>query len=59
MNNASVCQAYVKLININVLTISIILGDPGADSGGEGKSNRATENISEETSRTRGEQRFT
>ena len=31
-----------------------ILGDPGADSGGEGKSKRATKKIGEEKSRARG-----
>ena len=32
---------------------SLILGDPGADSGGEGKSKRATKKIGEEKSRAR------
>ena len=37
-------------IQINFSGISI-LGDPGADSGGEGKSKRATKKIGEEKSR--------
>ena len=34
--------------------VRYILGDPGADSGGEGKSKRATKKIGEEKSRARG-----
>ena len=35
------------------LSMDIILGDPGADCGGKGKSKRATKKIGEEKSRAR------